>query len=290
MPINIQLRRATASNWLAQNPVLANSELVVETNTRKIKIGDGSTPWNSIPYAGTLGPAGLNGAPNSATGTLAYFPTATAPTGWLRADGSNISSAAYPALSALLQNTKNQLATPTSIDVNFAFGATWVPNTTIFGTYVDYDLIGSGEYLSNYVASGQEFTAFNFAFDQPVVLSALTILNVNYGIKPDYWRLMSGNDIIAETPTNSSFLFVGGVQSFDNATNSFIPNWYTFNNTLARQNYTLIVAHRANYTVDLGISRILLQEVVEAPSGFKILPTLPAKSAGLTNLYPYIKT
>jgi len=46
----IQIRRDTASNWTSANPVLAQGELGAETDTSKIKIGDGSTAWSSLSY------------------------------------------------------------------------------------------------------------------------------------------------------------------------------------------------------------------------------------------------
>ena len=46
----IQLRRDTASNWTSANPTLAQGELGVETDTSKIKVGDGSTAWSSLSY------------------------------------------------------------------------------------------------------------------------------------------------------------------------------------------------------------------------------------------------
>ena len=46
----IQLRRDTASNWTSANPILAQGELGVETDTNKIKVGDGSTAWASLGY------------------------------------------------------------------------------------------------------------------------------------------------------------------------------------------------------------------------------------------------
>lgn len=51
MAIKIQLRRGTAAQWTAQNPVLSAGEPGVEVDTSKIKIGDGSTAWNSLLYA-----------------------------------------------------------------------------------------------------------------------------------------------------------------------------------------------------------------------------------------------
>lgn len=46
----IQLRRGTAAEWLAANPVLLAGEAGIETDTRKIKIGDGATAWSSLVY------------------------------------------------------------------------------------------------------------------------------------------------------------------------------------------------------------------------------------------------
>lgn len=44
----IQLRRDTAANWASANPVLADGELGVETDTGVVKHGDGSTAYNSL--------------------------------------------------------------------------------------------------------------------------------------------------------------------------------------------------------------------------------------------------
>lgn len=44
------LRNDTASNWTSANPTLLKAELGIETDTLKIKIGDGSTAWNSLKY------------------------------------------------------------------------------------------------------------------------------------------------------------------------------------------------------------------------------------------------
>lgn len=43
-------RADTAAAWTAANPVLALRELARETDTGKLKFGDGSTAWNSLPY------------------------------------------------------------------------------------------------------------------------------------------------------------------------------------------------------------------------------------------------
>lgn len=46
----IQLRRAAASSWTSVNPILALGEVGIETDTRKLKVGDGSTQWTGLSY------------------------------------------------------------------------------------------------------------------------------------------------------------------------------------------------------------------------------------------------
>ena len=54
MAIRIQLRRDTAANWTSVNPVLANGEMGIETDTLKVKIGNGSATWSTRPYINVL--------------------------------------------------------------------------------------------------------------------------------------------------------------------------------------------------------------------------------------------
>ncbi len=46
----IKQRRDTAANWTSANPTLAIGELGWETDTRKAKLGDGSTAWTGLSY------------------------------------------------------------------------------------------------------------------------------------------------------------------------------------------------------------------------------------------------
>ena len=46
----IQLRRDTAADWTSENPVLFAGEMGWETDTGKLKIGDGTTAWTSLAY------------------------------------------------------------------------------------------------------------------------------------------------------------------------------------------------------------------------------------------------
>jgi hypothetical protein len=50
MAIQIQFRNDTAANWTSANPTLLAGEQGYETDTGKLKIGNGSTAWNSLAY------------------------------------------------------------------------------------------------------------------------------------------------------------------------------------------------------------------------------------------------
>lgn len=49
----IQMRRGTAAEWLAANPILAQGEMTFETDTGITKIGDGATSYLSLPAYAT---------------------------------------------------------------------------------------------------------------------------------------------------------------------------------------------------------------------------------------------
>jgi hypothetical protein len=80
----IQVRRGTASQWTSTNPTLAAGEWGFETDTGKVKIGNGSTAWNSLGYQGagdiegvTAG-TGLSGGGTSGTVTVSIDTAVTA--------------------------------------------------------------------------------------------------------------------------------------------------------------------------------------------------------------------
>jgi hypothetical protein len=80
----IQVRRGTASQWTSTNPTLAAGEWGFESDTGKVKIGNGSTAWNSLGYTGagdiegvTAG-TGLSGGGTSGTVTVSIDTSVTA--------------------------------------------------------------------------------------------------------------------------------------------------------------------------------------------------------------------
>lgn len=46
----IQVRRGTAAAWTSANPILAQGEIGYEIDNHGIKVGDGSTAWDSLSY------------------------------------------------------------------------------------------------------------------------------------------------------------------------------------------------------------------------------------------------
>jgi hypothetical protein len=88
MGIHLQLRGGTAAAWTAANPTLMQREMGVETDTLKVKIGNGTSNWASLPYF-TQGAAGLsayqvavaNGFSGSVSAWLATLVGPTGPTG-----------------------------------------------------------------------------------------------------------------------------------------------------------------------------------------------------------------
>jgi hypothetical protein len=73
MAVQLQLRRGTASQWTTANPLLAQGEIGIETDTLKIKIGDGINAWTALAYytAGAVAVTTVNGQTGVVTLTAA---------------------------------------------------------------------------------------------------------------------------------------------------------------------------------------------------------------------------
>jgi len=100
--VRFQFRADTAANWTSINPVLLANELGRETNTGKVKIGNGSDAWNS----------------------LAYQPWGA------QISNADIATDAEIAVSKLANGTANQILTTDGTDVS------WTDNPTIAGNVI----------------------------------------------------------------------------------------------------------------------------------------------------------
>lgn len=86
MSVRILVRGGLASEWTSANPTLAAREIGVETDSHKLKIGDGVTAWTSLAYMSspTLGGITVSGTPSVGQVVVATSPTAAE---WAAASG-----------------------------------------------------------------------------------------------------------------------------------------------------------------------------------------------------------
>lgn len=86
--IQFQMRKGTATEWTAANPVLLSGEPAYETDTGLQKTGDGTTEWNNLPYSGGGG-GGEGDITGPETSTNGKFPL------WVGTDGDELSDSVY---------------------------------------------------------------------------------------------------------------------------------------------------------------------------------------------------
>ena len=59
--VRIKIRHDTSTNWANINPILALGEIGFESDTNKLKVGNGTSAWNNLDYiAGGGGEESLN--------------------------------------------------------------------------------------------------------------------------------------------------------------------------------------------------------------------------------------
>ena len=50
----IQIRRGTSGEWTSADPILNSGELALSTDLGRLKVGNGSSTWSSLPYITAL--------------------------------------------------------------------------------------------------------------------------------------------------------------------------------------------------------------------------------------------
>jgi hypothetical protein len=71
--INIQSRCDLAATWTAANPILLLGEIGVETDTGRMKIGDGATAWSSLAYLIQISPLFLKSYASTSLPAVASY-------------------------------------------------------------------------------------------------------------------------------------------------------------------------------------------------------------------------
>lgn len=94
LSVQIKNRYDTSANWTYNNPILLSGEIGIENDTGKIKVGDGTSNWNSLSYEiGTKVPENAK-----FTDTIYTLPTATSSVlGGVKTTSSVDSSSGYTA-------------------------------------------------------------------------------------------------------------------------------------------------------------------------------------------------
>lgn len=105
--VQMQQRRDTAANWTSANPTLLSGELGYETDTKKFKVGDGTSAWSAIAYV-----------PGFA---ISAYPLAAADIANGVIADAQISSTAEIAVSKLANGTANQVLVTNSDGATVSF-------------------------------------------------------------------------------------------------------------------------------------------------------------------------
>lgn len=118
MTTQIKLRRGTSSEWTSINPTLAAGEAGFETDTNKVKIGDGSTAWTSLNYAAQTDLTGYATENYVDTSVSSKAPLAS-PTFTGTLNASNVSISGTTSINEIMENVSIDIvsAYPTNIDI-----------------------------------------------------------------------------------------------------------------------------------------------------------------------------
>jgi hypothetical protein len=204
MATQIQLRRDTAANWTSTNPTMAQGEAGYETDTGKLKVGDGTTAWNSLVY---------QAAANIVDGTIV---------------NADVNASAAIAGTKIAPDFGSQTIATTGV-FSHALGAAATPsvtftgdlNTGIYSPGADQVAIstnGTGRLFVD--ASGRvgigvssPLGSFHVASTAPTIL----VNNTAAGTDEKFWRIRADGSILKFEGVNDAF---SGTNAWLNATRS----------------------------------------------------------------------
>ena len=179
----IQIRRDTASNWTSANPILAQGEMGAETDTSKIKIGDGTTAWASLGYLIDAGDYLTATSTNTLTNkTIAYADNTL--TGVVPTSAIGVTVQAYDANNTTATNTQTLTNKTITFAGNTLTGVAPTTTPTLTGvkeTKVamgahDIDL-SAGNYFTYTLSGAQTLTVSNVASSGSVSAFVLEVTN-----------------------------------------------------------------------------------------------------------------
>ena len=183
----IQVKRGTAAAWTSANTVLTAGEIGFESDTKKMKVGDGSTAWTSLAYTATDGDitavvagTGLSGGSTSGSATLAIDSTVATLTGTQTLVNKTIDAASntltgVATLTGTQTLTNKTLTTPTLDDpkINLVFDAETASYTGV--------LANNGQVVTMSNASANTFSIPTNASVAYPIGTQINILQVGAG-------------------------------------------------------------------------------------------------------------
>ena len=120
----IQMRRGTAADWTSANPTLHAGEAGFETDTGKLKVGDGATAWTGLPYIGSGGSGTVTTTGSPASGNLTKFSGSTSIT------SGDLSGDAWRDMVAAGHDDRQQCTITTEQDPTAAWPLRWRKSRT----------------------------------------------------------------------------------------------------------------------------------------------------------------
>jgi len=251
MAVQIQIRRGTAANWTSANPTLAEGELGYETDTGKLKAGDGSTAWTSLGYisgTGALtevssdttpqlgGDLDVNGNAivSASNGDIAITPNGTGSIildglTWPSADGTSgqvLQTAGDGTLSFGDASTVAALNDLTDVSVGseapsdvlvYRSGSGWINDPLEYTEITNNVGSGSADHSGGTVAAGSITDVIALTNTQYTNLTGGADPNTLYVITDGTTSIADSDDVtITGTPSDHSFLV------YDSATSDWI--------------------------------------------------------------------
>jgi hypothetical protein len=222
--IRVQMaqRKDTAANWTAANPILLSGEIGYETDTKKFKIGDGTTNWNNLAYLPIPdGSGNLTITGNLEIGT----------TGSLTFEGSTANG--FETTLAVTDPTADRTITlPNVSGTVVTTGDTGSVTSTMIadGTIVNADISGSAEIAVSKLANGTANQVIvtdgtNVSWSDNLTLAGdLTVNGTTTTINTENLLVEDKNIIIGNVATPSDVTADGGGITLKGSTDKTI-NW-----------------------------------------------------------------